>query len=292
MMQRLRVYMEKFRRYMTALRGNNHESQVLLTMQYKQMLHSGMPLPTFDEVGFSVYSGEEEDGILLYIFSLIGTTNRKLVDIGAGDLYHSNAANLIVNHGWVGLLVDGDPAVAGRAMRYWNAERSYPPTVVHAWVTAENVNTLLTEHDFTGEIDLLTMDIDGNDYWVWEALEVASPRVVLIEYQSVIDASRAWVIPYDPDFGRGEFAANAEFPGYSGASLAALVHLAGRKGYRLVGSNLRGYNAFFVRSDVGQDCLPAVSVESCLDDPYVDRIQRDYFPLVKDMDWVDVSGGG
>jgi len=83
-------------------------SQVLLSLTYKRMLHDSIPLPSFDEIGFRVLSQNDEDGILLYIFSLIGATNKKVVDIGCSSIENSNTANLIINHGWIGLLIDYD----------------------------------------------------------------------------------------------------------------------------------------------------------------------------------------
>jgi hypothetical protein len=130
----------------------------------------------------------------------------------------------------------------------FNAERV---KVVQAWVTRETVNDLLEEHDATGEIDLLSIDIDGNDYWLWEAIEVCSPRLVIIECNLHFGPERAVVVPYDPAFDRRRHS-----PMYCGASLAAMVHLGGRKGYRLVAMEPYGPNAYFLRDDVAP-AIPA-----------------------------------
>ncbi len=126
----------------------------------------------------------------------------------------------------------------------------------------ENINTLVGREGFSGEIDLFLLDVDGVDYWLWDSLEVVSPRVVMVEYQDMFSSDEAVTIPYRPDFDR--FSVH---PDYFGASLAAFVKLAHRKGYRLVGCNRYGYNAFFVLNDLACSYLPEVSIDSCLQHP-------------------------
>jgi len=265
--------------------------QILLALKYKEMLRNRVPLPSFDEVGFRVYSDNEEDGILLYIFSLIGMTNKKVVDIGSGAVQGSNSANLIVNHGWVGLLIEGNERAIEAARNFYSAcpdTKNYPPLLVHAWVTAENINAKISEHGFAGEIDLLSIDIDGIDYWMWKAIDCIHPRVVIVEYQDIIGPNKALTIPYRPDFKRSDYDVNVRDPLYAGASLPAFIKLGKQKGYRLVGCNRYGYNAFFVRSDLGMECLPRVPVESCFKHPWNVYGMENLFPEVQDMDWVEV----
>src|SRR5207245_1991562 len=148
----------------------------------------GEPLPSFREAEFRAYSQFGEDGILLLLFAAAGAGGRRAVELCAGDGIECNAANLVVNHGWEALLVDGDPAhVARGAAFYRECDDTFlmPPRLVHSWVTAENVNGLIESHGFGGAIDLLSLDMDGVDYWVWKALTVASPRVVVLEYNNL-----------------------------------------------------------------------------------------------------------
>jgi hypothetical protein len=267
------------------------EFQILLALKYKEMLRNRVPLPSFDEVGFRVYSDNEEDGILLYIFSLIGMTNKKVVDIGSGTVQGSNSANLIINHGWVGLLIDGNERAVEAARSFYSAcpdTKNYPPPLVHAWVTAENINAIISEHGFAGEIDLLSIDIDGIDYWIWKAIDSIHPRVVVVEYQDIIGPDKALAVAYRPDFKRSDYDVNARDPLYAGASLPAFVKLGKQKGYRLVGCNRYGYNAFFVRSDLGAECLPQVPVESCFKHPWNVYGMENLLLKVQDMDWVEV----
>ena len=252
---------------------------------------NGLSLPSFDDIGFRVFSDSDEDGILLYIFTLIGVTNKKVVDIGAGSVRGSNTANLIINHGWIGLLIDGSEGAIQAGQKFYSNcpdTRQYPPTSVCARVTAENVNSIITEHGFTGEIDLLTIDIDGIDYWIWNAIDCVSPRVIVLEYQDIIGPDRALTVPYNPDFNASDYKANERNANYVGASLPAFAKLAEQKGYRLVGCNRYGYNAFFVRSAIGEKHLPGVQVDACLKHPWNKFGMENRFPAVKDMDWVEV----
>lgn len=233
--------------------------QILLALEYRRM-NAGMPL---SEIQFRSFSQNGEDGILLYIFSVIGTTNQKVVEICAGDGVECNAANLIINHGWKGLLFDGDPAKVERGRQFYAGLSDTfirPPELVHAWITRENVNELVRARGFEGEIDLLSVDVDGNDYWIWQALECVRPRVVVVEYNALWGPHRAVTVPYDADF-RLDF---LRTPYYCGASLAAFVKLASEKGYRLVGSDREEINAFFVRSDLGAHLLPEAAAVNCL----------------------------
>lgn len=237
-------------------------SQLLLRTQYRELVRLGASLPELFETEFRSYSQNGEDGILLFLFSLLGTTNRRVVEICAGDGSECNAANLVINHGWQGLLVDGDPAliVQGREL-YTHCRNTWvsPPTLVHAWVTAENVDELVSAHGFAGEVDLLSLDLDGNDYWIWRALTCIRPRVVVLEFNASAGPEKRVTIAYDPDF-KLDWSTT---PYRCGASLAAFAALGAAKGYRLVGVQSLGFNAFFVREDLGREFLPTHSPAEC-----------------------------
>ena len=199
---------------------------------------------------FQVTSQNGEDGLLLYIFSLVGTTNRRSVEFVMGDGSECNSANLILNFGWGGLLMDCSARDIERARRLYHEEREIPKErlrIETELVTAENINELLEKHGMKGEIDLLSVDIDGNDYWLWKAIQVVEPRVVAIEYNASFGASEPLICVYRPDFD-----ARSIHPSgwYHGAALAALTRLGQRLGYALVGCDSSGVNAFYVRRDV------------------------------------------
>ena len=128
---------------------------------------------------------------------------------------------------------------------YWR----YSLNAVCAFVDAANINQLLGDNGATGDIGLLSIDIDGNDYWVWRAIEVVSPRIVVCEFNGIFGSKAKVSVPYDPAFERGR--AHYSFL-LAGASLSALAHLGVQKGYRLVGINSAGNNAFLVRQDVAR----------------------------------------
>ena len=273
----------------TNLNENLQQTQIILMNQYRQMLHSGAKLPSFDEVGFSVYSDADEDGILHFIFSIVGTLNKKLVDIGAATISGSNTANLLINNGWTGLLIEGNEDSYNATKEFYSSCQStsiYPPKILHQWVTAENINALIKDGGFDGDIDLLCIDIDGIDYWAWKAIDCIRPRVVLVEYQCIWGPEVSVTVPYNSDF-------KAEYSGrygiYNSASLSAFVKLAEDKGYRLVGSHRYGFNAFFIRNDIGQDILPEINPNECFRHPFTDWANETFLSKIKDFDWVEVS---
>lgn len=236
--------------------------QLSLRLAYRELARLNAPLPALFETEFRAYSQNGEDGILWFLFSLLGTTNRRAVEICAGDGIECNAANLVINHGWSALLVDGDPAQVARGREFYRQCRNTwvsPPVLTQAWITAETVNDIVTNHGFAGEIDLLSLDLDGNDYWVWQALTVVQPRVVVLEFNASAGPDRPLTMSYDPAF-RLDFSIT---PYRAGASLAAFTSLAAHKGYRLVGVQSLGFNAFFVRDDIQADWLPTRTPAEC-----------------------------
>ncbi len=267
---------------------SNKEIQILLSMKYKELIYKSSCLPTFDEVEFRCFSQNGEDGILLYIFSLIGTTNKQVVEICAGDGIECNAANLIINHGWTGLLFDGNEKLVEQGKDFYSRCKDtyvWPPTLVSAWITAENVNQLILDNEVKGDIDLLSLDMDGIDYWIWKAIECIKPRVVVLEYQDIWGPDKAVTIPYRQDF-VAEF--NRFDPDYCGASLAAFVKLGKEKGYRLVGCQRYGFNAFFIRSGIGEGLLLETPTSGCFKHPKVKHGIENRLPGVIDKEWVEV----
>ena len=196
--------------------------------------------------GYKVYSQNDEDGIIAEIFRRIGTTSRTFVEFGVETGVECNSAKLLVD-GWRGLWIESNAASAA-AIR-----RDFAPFIAdhklvleESLVTAENINALIGQGGFSGEIDLLSIDIDRNDYWVWKAIDAVDPRVVVIEYNATLRPPMALVVPYRAD-------AQWDGSNHYGASLEALVRLAAAKKYRLVGCSIAGVNAFFVRVDLCAD---------------------------------------
>lgn len=188
---------------------------------------------------FRISSQNQEDGLTLALLAEAGETNRRFVEIGSG-LSGGNSGFLARECGWSGLMVDGDAAHMAQVAR-----RFPMVTAVAAWVTRENIDELIAANGYDGEVDLFSLDLDGNDFWIWEAMTACNPRIVVLEYNSMFGPDRSVTVPYDPRFDRHEHHAM-----YYGASLTAHARLSARKGYRLVAVEPTGVNAFFLRNDL------------------------------------------
>lgn len=194
---------------------------------------------------FKVFSQFGDDGIIQYLVETLAPLPPLFVEFGVQDYRESNTRFLLLHDNWRGMVMDADRrniASIRRQSLYWRHDL----TAVDAFVTRDNINALLTEHGFSGEIGLLSIDIDGNDYWVWQAIEAVRPVIVIAEYNAVFGPQLAVTIPYDPSFVRSR--AHYSYL-YWGCSLQALVQLANAKGYRFAGCNSAGNNAYFVRND-------------------------------------------
>jgi hypothetical protein len=256
-------------------------TQRQLFLQYREMAKK-KDLPPVSETGFKVFSQFEEDGKLLFLFSVIGMDNKIFIEIGSNDGVNSNSANLYFNFGWYGLFIDGSRKSIARGKKFF-AKYPHPwfyqPKFVCDMVKRENINQLIGDAGFKGEIGLLSIDIDGNDYWVWEALEVVDPKVVIIETHNEFGFENI-VVPYDPDYFYP-----GKHPIYHGASPIAMCNLAKKKGYRLVGANDLGFNLIFVKNGIADDLIPEVSVESILKHPTVMEGYKKFEPI-KDWDYI------
>jgi hypothetical protein len=194
--------------------------------------------------GFSQFG---DDGIIQYLINQIdiGIEYQKFIEFGVEDYTESNTRFLLINNNWTGLVMDGSKANVDFIKNdkiYWK----YDLTAVHCFVDKENINEIISNNEFSGELGILSIDIDGNDYWIWECLNVVNPIIVIVEYNSVFGEKHAITIPYDPTFNRA--AAHSSWL-FWGCSLKALCLLAEKKGYVFVGSNSNGNNAYFVRKD-------------------------------------------
>ena len=196
--------------------------------------------------GFKVYSQADEDGIIQEIFNRIGVTGRTFIEFGVEAGVECNTVKLLTE-GWSGLWIEGSERHAAEIRRTFEPRLAAGQLKLEgAIVSAENINALIAQAQIAGEVDLLSIDIDYNDYWVWKAIETVTPRVVVIEYNATLRPPMSLVVPYEP-------ARKWDGSNFFGASLEALVRLGRDKGYRVVGCNYAGVNAFFVRDDVAGD---------------------------------------
>jgi hypothetical protein len=195
------------------------------------------------EAEFRVYSQWGDDGIVQYLVHHVPVVSDSFVEFGVEDYSEANTRFLLVNDNWRGLVMDGSRDNIDRARAanlYWRHEL----TALDAFITRENINQLIDGAGFRGPLGILSIDIDGNDYWVWEVIDVVDPAIVIVEYNSVFGPRAAVTVPYDPAFRRA-----AAHPSHLfwGCSLRALCLLAERKGYVFVGCNSNGNNAYFVK---------------------------------------------
>jgi hypothetical protein len=210
------------------------------------------------DVEFKVFSQWGEDGIIQYLIREICPKSNIFVEFGVENYQESNTRFLLVNNNWAGLIIDGNAehiACIRNQPIYWQRNLK----AAHEFITAENVNNIFKVNGISGEIGLLSVDVDGNDYWIWKVIDCVSPAIVICEYNFRFGPDRAVTVPYDPGFVRSE-AHHSMI--YYGASLKALTILAKQKGYVLVGCNSAGNNAFFVRKDLNSDTIREVSVEA------------------------------
>src|SRR3569832_99959 len=232
-------------------------AQKNLIASWKQLQASGVILP-LDQVGFSRFSEFEEDGQLLYLLTLAGSKSRAVVEISSQDGRVCMATNLLVHHRWRGFLFDGDPVFVKEGRRFFAAHpatRSAPPVMRAVWFTRDNVNHVLAAAGVPDEVDVLSLDIDGNDLYLWSEMKTR-PRILICEFNNTVPSDLALTIPYRPGF---SFAAlPAEQALFRSASLAAYIAVSRRKGYRLVGMNALGFNAIFLRDDVLAAEMPEI----------------------------------
>ena len=190
--------------------------------------------------GFRVFSQSDEDGIIAGIFERIGTTNKVFVEFGAEVGLQTNC-RLLLLQGWSGLWIEAHPGNAKGLRFYFEKElESGRLKFLESMVSVENINELIAGPGIRGEVDILSIDIDGNDYHVWNAINVINPRVIVVEHNGF---GHDWVMPYNPSF---------RWDGKSfeyGSSLFANTRLAQEKGYTLVSTGLYGMNGFYVRND-------------------------------------------
>jgi hypothetical protein len=211
---------------------------------------------------FKVFSQWGEDGIIQHLIGKLDIVNRTFIEFGVEDFFESNCRYLLMKDYWQGFVIDGSSANIARLKSsyfFWK----YPLQARASFVTRENVASLLEESGFDQDVGILSIDIDGVDFYVLEKLDAWRPRILIVEYNGIFGSRRAVSVPYSPDFRRSaQHWSNL----YYGASLRAFHHLASSRNYALVGVNSAGSNAFFVRRDVLNEHVHELSLEACYRD--------------------------
>jgi hypothetical protein len=232
----------------------------------RQLIETLLAQPALDDPrrlerhGGKTYSQNDEDGIIAEIFRRIGAPHRTFVEFGCGDGLENNTACLI-SQGWRGLWMDGrDDNAAGIRKVYGYLIEHGLLQFNQVFIDRDNIDGLIAGAGLGAEIDLLSIDLDGNDYYIWEAIDAVSARVVVMEYNGKFIPPHDWCMIYDREY-------MWNTTDLMGASLAALARLGQAKGYQLVGCNITGANAFFVRRDLAGDKFAQPATASHLFQP-------------------------
>ena len=194
---------------------------------------------------FRVFSQWGDDGIIQYLTRELNIQNKNFIEFGVGSYFESNTHFLLVNNNWSGFIIDGSQQcmdIVRKNPFFWR----YDLSLKTAFINKENINDLLSESNFE-KIGLLHIDLDGNDYWILDSIDMDkySPDILILEYNSNFGSERQITIPYDPLFS----CTDAHLSGqYFGASLPALEHLAVEKEYYFIGCNSAGGNAYFLKN--------------------------------------------
>lgn len=243
---------------------NNLEMEKLLLdiklqngRMWSQLLSQNKDIKSLHETEFKVFSQWGDDGIIQYLVNYLDIENKIFVEFGVEDYLESNTRFLLINNNWSGLVMDGSDSNVLKIKKnelYWKHDL----IAKSAFITAENINQLIIEEGIKGNIGLLHIDIDGNDYWIWKALKAVEPIIMIVEYNSVFGYERAITIPYKADFVRTS-AHHSNL--YAGSSLLALCDLANEKGYAFIGCNSAGNNAYFIKNEYLKDIKPLTAEE-------------------------------
>jgi hypothetical protein len=268
----------------------NQQLQLSLKNQWLQWRHTGTsPYGKIREAGFRCYSQFEEDGIILYLMTMLGIESGTAAEMCCGNGRECMATNLVLNHGYHGFLFDGSGDNIKEASRFFTEKKDcllVRPELSHSWITTDNVNDLLAAIGCPKDLDFFSLDIDGNDYWVWEAITAITPKVCCFETHDIIPSEMSLTVPYNPSFNC--WSQPLERQDFRSVSLSAMVKLSKRKGYRLVGSHRHGFNVFFMRNDIGNDLFPEISVEEVHNNPWTKWGQAKRWEAVKHLGWVEV----
>jgi hypothetical protein len=286
-----------YNRFYQKFHYDTFRNNMLKGKQLAEMNRLKKNIASLDEVAFPVFSQYGEDGIIQYIISQIEIPNTIFIEFGVENYTESNTRFLLMNNNWRGLVIDG----SSRNIRFIKKDLiswKYDITACHSFITKDNINQLISQFTNCSDIGLLSIDIDGNDYWVWDAIDAINPRIVVCEYNSTLGAVHKVSVPYTADFEQ----TRAHYSNlYYGASLAALCYLAEKKGYDFIGTASAGVNAFFVRKDLAAPFITYTAASGFHHS--VNRSSRDnkgqlnFLPhdkrlaVIKDLQLTDVVSG-
>ena len=234
---------------------------------------------------FKVFSQFGEDGIIQFLIKNIDLSCKKFIEFGVENYEEANTRFLLENNNWSGLIIDSSLENVEHIKNqnyYWKHDLK----AINEFITRENINEIFKQNKFTGKIGILSIDVDGNDYWIWNAIDLVDPDIIVIEYNARLGNESSLTIPYKSNFNREN---NSKKDTY-GASLNALYKLGKEKGYELVGTNSNGNNAFFVKKDkIKNSNIKIQSPKECFHINSFSEKRDNLGRILKEVDKLEIS---
>jgi hypothetical protein len=252
-------------RFFNKIFSKDDVQKILLGKILTESNNRKLSISSLSEVEFKVFSQWGDDGIIQYLINKIPISNKTFVEFGVETYHESNTRFLLMNDNWSGLVIDGSINNI-KSIKNQNIYWQYNLQAREAFITKDNINNLIEDAGIVGDIGILSVDIDGNDYWVLDAIHIIKPVIIIVEYNSVFKLNH-YTIPYKSDFVRSKAHYTNQ---YWGASIAAFNYLLKSKGYTFIGCNSNGNNGYFVQNDKICD-LPTPTI----DKGFVDAKFRD-----------------
>jgi hypothetical protein len=224
----------------------------------KNVLNKGNLSSDIRDYEIKIFSQWGEDGIIQHLIEHIDIKNKTFIEFGVENFSESNCRFLMMNNNWSGFVIDGNKnniKDLKSSYYFWK----YELTAISEFITKENINDLLDISNFDKDLGILSIDIDGNDYYILDAIKKYKPRILITEFNSNFDFNEAISVPYDKNFYRFDKCSSGI---YWGASLKAFIYLAAKKGYKFIGTNTSACNAFFVKNEFVPDHLKNIDEES------------------------------
>jgi hypothetical protein len=278
--------------------GRQTETAIMLHAESLIKINNMQSSNNINDYEFRAFSQWGEDGIIQYLIHNLNIEHKSFIEFGVEDFFESNCRFLMMHDHWSGFVIDGSQKNIDK-IQSSNYFFKYQLEAKCSFITKENICDLLEQSGLPKNLGILSVDIDGIDYFVFEQLSAWKPAIYIFEYNSLFGNALPVSVPYDPAFQRTQkHYSNV----YWGASLPAFDQLAVSRGYSLVGVNMAGSNAFYVRNDLLNDRVVATSVEDCFR-PMSFRESRDEqgrltfltgqnkLDLVKDLPLVNVVSG-
>lgn len=260
--ERLITGWRHLRQWVQGTEAHERTREALGALLARQVVQQEHPA-SLAAVEFRIYSQFGDDGIIQWLIARLPGLPKLFVEFGVEDYIEANTRFLMVNNAWRGLVMDGSRENIRRLRNrgwFWRHDL----TAISRFLTRDNVDESINDWAKGRNVGLMHIDVDGNDYWLWDAVRCITPGIVIIEYNAIFGAERPITIPYQANFSR--FAAHRSGQ-YFGASLSALAHLADTKGYALIGVNSAGNNAYFVRRNLLDERIRAIDVRGAFVTP-------------------------